>query len=162
MAFQIEDGKGQGYVCSVSDVNRLNVSAKSNPRIYYVSRDDQQAFTWVSDFNAASGNNVFYMRNTNASLNLFTEGTAGGTIVSGANLNRSSNFTPSASVYGNAAVTGLTNGIKMASYRTTANNSKEIVFDNALELGFNDAFSVSTAVAGSVSISCVGYFDKAR
>jgi hypothetical protein len=37
-----------------------------------------------------------------------------------------------------------------------------MIFDNALELGFNDAFAITTAVAGSVSVSVIGYFDKAR
>ena len=40
----IEDGKGKGTLSEVSVDNRQHTSARSNQRIYYVSRDKGQAF----------------------------------------------------------------------------------------------------------------------
>lgn len=37
---RIEDGTGTGSVAKVNKVNRLDVSARQNPRAFYISRDD--------------------------------------------------------------------------------------------------------------------------
>jgi len=178
MGFQIEDGKGRGFVSSVSDVNRLNVSAKAQDRIYYISRDSQLAFSWDSTFGATSGNTVLYLKNTSTSRNFFvnrfelasevankfevykTAGTPAGTIVSGANLNLSSNLTADASAYGNGSIAGLTNDPKLATVRSPANATEVLQFGDAVILGFNDALSVQVGATGSVDITVVGYFEN--
>jgi hypothetical protein len=179
MGLQIEDGVGKGTLASVSSVNRLNSSTKSNPRIYYVSRDENKAYTWLSHFNAASGNQVLYIKNTDANFDLVIDeialgttvanrfefntvtGAPTGTIISGTNMNRGSTLTPSADVRGNGSVTGLT-ASPFFSTRVSAGDSKIFGVNDSLILGFNEAVSVSVGVTGSVDLSIQGYFDVAR
>ena len=69
---KIEDGKGKNGDCSVSTAQRLNVSAKTRDRMFYISRDDEQAFNAVMPtFNGVAGNYVFYLKNTSSTKNLF-------------------------------------------------------------------------------------------
>jgi len=51
----LEDGKGKGYQAEVTANNRLNTSAKTESRIYYVSRDDKKAFSVYGKRNFAAG-----------------------------------------------------------------------------------------------------------
>ena len=63
----INDGKGRGFKASVSSSNRLNVSAKSNPRAYYLSRDEENCFSIGTEYTASDGDIVFYIKNTSSS-----------------------------------------------------------------------------------------------
>ena len=69
---RIQDGKGTNGDMSVSASQRGNVSAKIRDRMFYVSRDDEQAFNAVMpSFSAAAGEYVFYIKNTSSTKNLF-------------------------------------------------------------------------------------------
>ena len=61
----IGDGKGANGPMSVSDSRRGNVSAKTNPRIFYSSRDDEKAYNAIMDnnYSATAGDYVFYFQN---------------------------------------------------------------------------------------------------
>ena len=69
---RIEDGKGKNGDCSVSSVQRLNVSAKSIGRSFYASRDFGQTFNTVyDDVAAAPGDYTAYLKNTSPTRNLY-------------------------------------------------------------------------------------------
>jgi len=44
MTDMIKDGTGKGYLAGVNSANRLDASCSTSPRIYYESRDREQAF----------------------------------------------------------------------------------------------------------------------
>jgi hypothetical protein len=63
----IEDGKGSGKKAAVTTDNRLDVTAKTEDRIYYSSRDAQKAFSVYGKRNFAAGStneNVLYVKYT--------------------------------------------------------------------------------------------------
>lgn len=107
----IEDGVGTGQKAAVTGSNRLDVSARVGPRIFYASRDNGDAYTWTAvsaDIN--TGDTALYLVNDSTTERLFiTEiyvwadvatqfkihcpayaTPAGGSVVVGVNLNRES------------------------------------------------------------------------
>lgn len=181
MAEEIIDGTGSGNKAKVKD-NRLDTSSRSNPRSYYVSRDNGRVFNATSDVtSAAAGNYVLYIKNTSQTRNLFiggieyhstnavqwrvweVTGTAGGASdVGSKNLNLGSGFTAEASVYGDAAVTGLTiNGRPIGVHRTDANGEAGMEFGDALILTPGTAIAVEyhAGTTGQCEIDCFFYFE---
>ena len=70
----LEDGAGTGLRAKVNVVNRLDVSARQNPRTFYISRDDGQVYTLISeDATAVSGEEVMYLQNTSSTKKLFVD-----------------------------------------------------------------------------------------
>lgn len=176
---KIEDGRGSGLFASVSGVQRLNVSAKTAPRIFYISRDDERAFNWTSSYSASTGDEIIYLKNTDTDRNLIIHqvdvggvntglfeiyqvtGTATGTEINGTNLKLASGRTPDALSYGDAAVGGLTLGNRISLLRTDANSSRAVGdIAECLFLGFNDAIAIQyTGSAGIVDCSITGYLE---
>lgn len=181
MALQIEDGRGTGQKVAVSPTgNRLDVSARSNPRIYYVSRDDSNAYSAYSeDASAAAGDFILYLKNTSTSLNLYIDdiifdaandskfklhkvtGTASGTDIVPTNLNFRSGNTATAEVKGSGAVTGLTSSSTLLSERILGNTSSEFKTSDTIRLGLNDAIAIEydTGTTGAADASVIFYFD---
>jgi len=63
----LEDGKGSGKKASVTTDNRLDVTAKTENRIYYHSRDDETAFSVYGKRNFTAANteeNILYLKYT--------------------------------------------------------------------------------------------------
>ncbi len=52
---QLEDGKGSGRKAGVNSTNRLDVSAKTEDRIFYNSRDKEKSFSVYGRRNFAAG-----------------------------------------------------------------------------------------------------------
>ena len=52
-----------GVKATVNQATRLNVSASSNPRDFYSSRDEGKLFNLVSGFDATTGAVIFSMEN---------------------------------------------------------------------------------------------------
>ena len=175
---KIEDGKGSGRFASVSGVQRLNVSSKTAPRVFYISRDDGEAYNWTSSFSAGTGNEIVYIKNNSTTKKLIIEslavggvltglfeifectGTAGGTPITGKNINLSSNNEADATSYGNASVTGLVIGDRIGLTRTAATSSNIIIQNGALQLSFNDAICVTyTGSTGIVDCVVRAYFE---
>ena len=162
----IEDGKGRGYKASVSSSNRLNVSAKSNPRAYYNSRDEENCYSIGTSYTAADGDYVFYIKNTDYDLVMmltditlssaevakFTvevvSGTASGTAVTPLNINIGSANTASVDCKGNAAVTGLTS--------TGTMHITHIGADDHVELHFMESMVVQKGQAVAIKYNGVG------
>ena len=161
MAILIEDARGRGYKASVSTTNRLNVSAKTAQRSFYISRDAGDCYNVTSSFSAATGNEVIYLQNTSKTKKMYVDlirvggvntglfevfiatGTPGGTTVTPINMNLSSSQSAEATAYGDASVTGLTIGDRLALVRVGATDSKDIPLDSTLALGLNDAITIT-------------------
>jgi len=159
---------------------RLNVSARSDERIFYNSRDVEQTYVWKSfDSAAAVDEYSIYLQNTSTSANLIIKevqlvpgvamtfkistvtGTAGGSAITGYNLNRNSGNAAAANAFGNAAVTGLTESEVIVVAAVGALSTEHIAFHDALILGQNDNIAVECDVnaGGLVYIQIIGYFE---
>lgn len=175
----IEDGRGRGFKASVSSTNRLNASAKSNPRIYYISRDDGQAYSFESEYNAASGDYVICIKNNNSTKNMIisgvwlssdnnskwqidkVSGTASGTTITGRSLNLTKNNKPDAESLGNAAVSGITNLYTLSTVRSPALTTAVMDFKETLILGDGDELAVKyIGGAGEISVIVGVYFES--
>ena len=161
---KIEDGKGKSGDMSVSASQRGNVSAKTAPRIFYISRDDERAFNaiTVGGNDYAAGEFCFYLKNTSSTRNLMIQhlefhsedavrfiinqvtGTAaGGTAITPSNLKLSSGIPAEATAMGGgAAITGLTVSKVIGTHRTTALSESEMDYGGALILGPGNAIAV--------------------
>lgn len=180
MGFQLTDGK-TGESAAVSPTgNRLNVSSRSDSRIYYISRDNGDAYATTSIYTAAAGEYNFYFKNTSATKKFYVSsitigtavlaifkitkvtGTAGGaSAISITNLNMTSGNVADATVTGDAAVTGLTAGDVIDVISVTADDSKIVDFHDALVIGTNDAIAVEydTGAGGTIHITMQGFYD---
>lgn len=175
----IEDGKGRGFVASVSSSNRLNSSTKANPRIYYISRDDGQAFSFTSEYSATSGDYVIYLKNTNADKQIVisgiwlssdnnakwcidkVSGTASGTEITGRSLNFTKNNLSDSTSIGDNAVSGLTKTFSVAPLRGMGFTTNPVDFKETLILGNGDAIAVKyTGTSGDISATIGMYFEK--
>ena len=180
---KIEDGKGKSGDMSVSASQRGNVSAKTNPRIFYSSRDDQKAYNAIMDsgFSAAAGNYVFYLKNDSNTDNIFikhvefhsvenvkwrvyevTGTAAGGTTITPSNLNLASGLSSqTVCMGGGATITGLTTVKQVGTHRSQANSESEMNYENALILGPNKAIAVEydTGTTGVCEIDLFYHFE---
>lgn len=180
MDMTIKDGRGRGYDASVSDVNRLNVSSKSQARSFYISRDDGLTFNLIStDAGAAAGDLIFYLKNTSSTRNIHLDrieyhsanaavwkvwqvtGTGSGTAITPSNLNLTSSKTAEAAGLGNGAITGLTTGDQMGTHRNGADGHGDMTFEGALILGPNDAIAVEydTGTTGAAEIEAIFWYE---
>ena len=180
MGFTIDDGKGRGYVASVSDDNRVNTSSQINPRIFYISRDDGLAFNAISvDSSAAAGDLIHYLKNTSSDRLMYiyriefhgvnaalwkiwqVTGTGSGTTITPSNLNLTSGISAEATCLGNGAVTGLTTGKQLGVHRSTANGEGEMVYFDALILGPGDAIAVEydTGTTGAAEVDVFFHYE---
>ena len=174
----IEDGKGRGYKQSVSSSQRGNVSSKSNPRMYYVSREKGQAFSFLSEYSATSGDFIGCVMNTSSDKNFVVSeiivggveaghfevvkvtGTPAGTTITGGLLNFSKSNTAEATAFGDAAVTGLTEDYELSHIRTQASESKSMSFQQSLILSKDTAIGIKyVGTTGLVEITILGYFE---
>jgi len=179
---KIQDGKGKNGDASVSSVQRLNVSAKTRDRLFYISRDDQQAFNAVMpSFSAAAGEYVFYLKNTSSSKNLMlhtieyhsvqavhwkvfqvTGTAAAGTVITPTNLNLGSGRTAEATCMGGGAtITGLTIGNQIGTHRTQATGEAGMDWGEGLILAPNTAIVLEydTGTTGLCEIDCIFHFE---
>ena len=159
---------------------RLNVSSRSDERIYYNSRDRGQTYVWTSfDAGAAVGEYSIYLQNTSATLNLVIKelvlspgvamtfkvstvtGTPTSAAITGYNLNRNSGNAASANARGDALVDNLTEAQVIRVAMVVALATEHVEFHDALQLGQNDAIAVECDVhaGGLVYMQIIGYFD---
>jgi len=161
---KIEDGKGKSGDMSVSASQRGNVSAKTAPRIFYISRDDSLAFNAISvgDFSYDIGEYCFYLKNTSSTRNMMIQhiefhsvdairwvvhevtGTAAaGTAIIPSNLNLASGIPAEATAMGGgAAITGLTPVKTVGTHRTGVFGEGEMDYAGSLILGPGNAIAV--------------------
>ena len=180
MAEQIEDGGSSGRKATVSTFNRLNVSAKTQPRIFYASRDEGLAFNAPTDNPAiAAGEYCWYLKNTSTTRNVFVQhiefhaveavkwivwevtGTATGTAVLPSNMNLGSGIPAEALCYGDGAVGGLTPVKVMGNHRNQAGGEGEMDWTDALILTPGKAIAIEydTGTTGQCEIDCFFHFE---
>lgn len=159
---------------------RLNVSSRSDERIYYNSRDKGQTYVWSSfDNGAAVGEYTIYVQNTSATLNLIIKeivlspgvamtfkiatvtGTPTSAAITGFNLNRNSGNAAAANARGNALVDDLTEEQVLRVVMVGVLSTEHVEFHDALQLGQNDAIAVECDVnaGGLVYMQIFGYFE---
>jgi len=179
---RINDGKGKNGDASVSSVQRLNVSAKTKNRLFYISRDDGLAFNAVMPtFSAAAGEYVYYLKNTSSDKNIFinsveyhsveavvwkvfsvTGTAAGGTVITPTNINLGSGRQAEATVMGGGAtITGLTTVAQIGTHRTQATGEASMDWGGGLILAPNTAIMVEydTGTTGLCEIDCLFHFE---
>lgn len=180
MAESILDGGSSGRKATVSSFNRLNVSAKTQPRLFYSSRDEGLAFNAISDCSSiVAGEYCFYLKNTSSTRNIFVQhiefhsveavkwkiwkvtGTAAGTTIDGNNLNLGSGIPAEISAYGDASVTGLTIDYQVGIHRTTAGGEGEMDYTDALILTPGTAIAVEydSGTTGGCEVDCFFHFE---
>ena len=180
--FNLQDGGGSGRLATVSAFFRLNVSAKTNPRIFYSSRDEGKAFNCIStDASAAAGDYILYLKNTSTSDNLYMKhiefhsanaatwkvwevtGTAAGSseIIS-SNLNLGSANVAEATARGNGAISGLTTVKQIGTHRNDANGEAEMNYDNALVLPPGSAIAIEydSGTTGAAELDCFFHYEE--
>ena len=182
MSIRIGDGKGKNGDCSVSSVQRLNVSAKSKNRLFYISRDDGLAFNAIMpSFSAAAGEYVFYIKNTSSDRNLYinsieyhslqavhwkvwevTGTAAGGTAITAKNINLGSGRLAETIVMGGGAtITGLTTNGQLGTHRTEVTGESSMDFGGGLIISPNKAIAIEydTGTTGLCEIDCLFHFE---
>jgi hypothetical protein len=181
MGLQIEDGLGTGRLAGISTTgNRLLVDSRSDTRIYFISRDNGDAYTMVSiDTPSAGGEYNFYFKNTSTTQKFYVSdievgaadlaifklsvvtGTASGTTITPTNLNLTSGNVATATVLGNGAISGLTESSVLAVISVPADSTEAFKTSDSLVLGQGDAIAVEfdTGSASAIHISMQGFFD---
>ncbi len=177
---RIEDGGGKNGSATISNTQRLNVSARAASRQYYESRDTGQVYTVISvDATAVANEETVYVQNTSTSKDMiiekitistdtasqwrvkFVTGTAaGGSVLTPVNLNKASSNAAAATCRGDGAVTGLTDDGDITLVRIEANTHDEIKFNEALRLGQDDAVAVECETNSAVEIVVSFHFDS--
>lgn len=177
----LRNSGGGYYGASVTKDGRVDTSARSNPRTFYISRDNGRVFNAVSVLaSAAAGNYVFYIENTSQTRDLYLSsiefhsdndvkwfiwevtGTAVGTTIDAKNMNLGSGFSAEADIYGDAAVTGLSvSGRQIGTHRSQAAGDSEMSFGDALILTPGTAIAVEyeAGTTGACEIDCFFYFE---
>lgn len=174
---KIEGGTGNGKFAAVNEKNRLDVSAAtfSESHLKAVEGD---TYIWSTSWSASTGNEIIYIKNTSKTKFLVIEsmhvggvntglfelyevsGTAAGTALTGKNTNLGSAAVADATAFGEAAVTGLTLGDRIALVRTPANTTHEVDLHDVVILGLNDAVAIQyTGSTGVVDAFVIGYYE---
>lgn len=178
----IQDGKGRGVNAGVSTKgNRLDVSSRSNSRIFYASRDDGQAYTWASRYLVDAGSSIIYLQNTSPTRNLIIDeidigATSGatwelwscttdgaGTVVSGNNMNLTSSNSPESRAFGDANITSNSSGVLLGYAKHEDNSMHDFDVVDSLILGQNDAIIIKKQPTPASTVSGVcfirGYYE---
>jgi len=170
----IRDGTGTGNLVRVGSLNRMDISSRSNRRIYYASRDLKTAFTenWAHQ-SSGSTNTVGYLTytgddnlyidkiivvsedNTSATtlckFGIWTGTTfSGGTLKVPVNMNVTSSVASNVSAYedadsGTGTITS-SGGNPVGTIRIMGAGTYEWIFDGAIILGKNNTFGVKASV----------------
>lgn len=178
---RIEDGKGRSYEMGVDEDGRALVVSKTNPRLFYVSRDKGESFTLTSFVtNAAAGSYVAYIKNKSTTKLLFVNdmhtgsvnaalfklwkvtGDASGTPIDPENLNLTSGRSADADCFGDAAVAGVTPvGRSIIAPRLGAFGHDRHNFGDSLILGPGNAIAVEydTGTTGNVEVELTFHFE---
>ena len=179
---QIDDAGKNGSV-SVSNTNRLDVSARTASREYYESRDEGNVYSIsMTDPGGQTTEDLIWLKNTSTTqdividdifigslavsewvLKFVTDPTpATGTAITPTNLNAASSKSASVSARGGAAgVANLTDGATICILRTGVGVTSDFKFGEALRLGQDDAIAIElTTTAADGEITVFFHFDS--
>jgi len=160
---------------------RLNTDSRSEPRAFYVSRDNSQAYVLViEDDDAVAGDIIAYLKNDSKDKKLYVQSivvscanaitikvafgdstVATGSPVTPANLNRPEINAADVTSFGNGAIGGVIASTFLPSTRCPAGDSKIIFFNDALILGPNSNIIVEydAGTTGAVELSIYFFFE---
>lgn len=177
----ILDGTGSGKRARVSSDNRLDVSARTDERIFYISRDNERAFSWFfEDDDAAAADFTAYLQNTSKTLRLVIHAvvvsselastvklhkvtgvadTAGA--VTATNLNIASGKTADDNALGGSAVGTITSSSVIEAVRVGANGTETFHGGDSIQLDTNDAIAVEydTGTTGDFEVTIYGFYE---
>lgn len=178
--FSIKSGDS-GDIAHVSRDKRLDVSARTAPRQFYISRDEGQAYSVVSlDAATADGEDTFYIKNTSTDKTLiidkiiftsdaiyighvkfatFTSAITG-TDLTAPNLNTGQVHTADAQIKGNGAVVNIVDDGLITVIGCPIDGTVEFNSDEALRLAQNKAISVESKSIASVAITCYFHYES--
>ena len=176
MAIQIEDGKGSGSLVGVFN-NKLETTARTNPRIAYISRDDGNSFSWSHSYDHDAGDTILLVSNSSTTLKLYihtisvgadtaTEFTVhspayptlAGTAITAVNLNRTIGKSASAQAYGDE--TGNTQANVL--FRGFVGGNATIILppNGTIILGYHQCIAVDLVTAGTKgAVTLTGYYE---
>jgi len=177
---RIDDGGGKNGFATVSNNQRLDVSARAASREYYESRDQGQVYSVISvDATAVANEESMYLQNISTSKDMiidtivistdtaslwrvkFVTGTAAGSsALTPVNLNKASSNDADAVARGDGAITGLTDAGDLMLVRIGAAGHDELNFSEALRLGQNDAIAIECETNAAVEITILFHFDS--
>jgi hypothetical protein len=171
MGLIIDDGLGSGVSAGVSSDKRLEVSAKSNPRMYYISEDKADVYSWTAvTADLAAGATALYVVNDSPTKLLHIHSVyiycdvateyhvhcpayvaPAGTAVVGTNWNRTSGNLAEATAKANETSNVVTTDV-FSSY---------MEFSDAIILGYHNSIAIDI-VADSAAFNCtiVGFFEN--
>ena len=173
------DVSGAGEFVKGSD-GRMNVSSRSDERIYYNSRDEGDTYIWTStDAGAAADEYIIYIKNTSTTKQLviraiyltpsvamtFLIVTATGTptsaSITGFNTNLTSTKIAPAISHGDALVDNVTPVQVLRTVSVEALTTEHVDFHDTLRLGQNDIIAIEEDVNGGGTLACqiLGYFE---
>jgi len=178
MGLQIESGTGNAKQLHITDDNRADVSARSTPRIAYVSKDNGDSYTWSHAYNYAAGDTILLLSNSSTAKKLYIHSisvgsdtatrftihfpdypTLAGTVVIGTNTNRLSGNIAEAEAYGNetgAAAQGVVLAEGMIGAGQTATKQP----DGTIILGYHNCIAVDLVTIGAMGVVTIsGYFE---
>ena len=181
MGIQIDDATGTGQGAGISPTgNRLNVSSRADERIYYVSRDNGDSYTWSSGTYSATGDDtIFIIENTSTTQKLYISSiemgsvvktraiihcptasfTHSGTGVTGTNLNRISGNVAAATATRDE-VNNVQGDIVWSGDIPILGNPHVVNFHDSLILGQGDSVGIDYVTTSSaVEITVFGFFD---
>ena len=176
MGLQIESGVGTGNLASVVD-NRLHVSARSQDRIYYISRDHGQAFTFSHSYDYDAADTILLVANNSPDKLFFVHAvifssdtstawqmhcpaypTLAGTTITGTNMNRTSGNSANASAIGDE--TGNTQANVIARGIVLANTTVSLQPLGSIILGYHQCIAVDFTTAGTLAACTIrGWFE---
>ncbi len=165
-----------GNIAKVTDDNKLRTYTTIESEISYESETNKRGYTWTSAYDYDAGDTIILLKNTSSTLNLIIDAmafssnvstqfishfpentTLAGTVVTGVNLNKSSNSTSDSSCYGDE--TGNARGDIIVQGFILANTSMVLPFDGAVVLGINDEIAVDFVTAGTMGMVTIrGYY----
>lgn len=159
------------------DDNRLDVSARENPRIAYISRDDGNSFTWSHSYDHDAADTILLVSNSSASLNLIVHAifisadtatrfvvhspaypTLAGSAVTGVNTNRTSGKVADAEAYGDE--TGNTQANILMNGSVIGNATVALPVSGSIILGYHDCIAIDLVTAGTLGqVTIAGYYE---
>jgi len=170
-----------GNKAEVSKKYRLKVSSKSNPRSFYVSRDEGKVFNYVSSFDATTGAILFSLENNSSTDQCYVSGitfsaltncsfdihktlssdTPSGTTLTAVNMNFGSANVSEAEAFGNTAVSGITNTTttKLMTAKCSAYNDTKLDFNDSLILQRGNGLNIALTGNGVVDVSVNVHFE---
>lgn len=177
MGFSIEDGTGSGTQATVTHDNRLETTARTSPRIAYISKEDGLSFSWSHFYDYDAADTILLVSNSSTTRKLFIHTisigsdtatrftvhspaypTLAGTIVTGVNLNRTSGAIADAEAYGDE--TGNTQGNVIFNAMVPATASVILPPEGTIVLGYHDCIAVDLVTAGTMgTVTITGYYE---